>query len=173
MVHLSARSRLAWGALQLVLSQCWWAGRLAVWLCGLPARLRRHSLPVLLHRLTPVQRRRLYRPLPRDHAVRLVIRVCHRRVFRRSLSLRACLRQALALYYVLTRLGYPVEIHFGIQKRGKTLHGHSWVTVQGELVAERARPDAFTIVYSYRSMVARSPRQEMVSSDGAGGARRS
>jgi hypothetical protein len=156
MVHLSARSRPTWGALQLVLSQCWWAGRLAVWLCGLPARLRR-----------------LCRPLPRDHAVRLVIWVCHRRVFRRPLFLRACLRQALALYYVLTRLGYPVEIHFGIQKKGKTLHGHSWVTVQDELVAERARPDVFTIMYSYPSVVARSPRQEMASSDGAGGARRS
>jgi hypothetical protein len=102
-----------------------------------------------------------------------VARLCRRRFFRRPPFPRACLRQALALYYVLTRLGYAVEIHFGIQKAVEVLHGHSWVTVQGEQMAEHAPLDVFSIIYSYASVVARSPREGMVSSGEAGGARRS
>ena len=81
--------------------------------------------------------------------MRLVVRLGHLRLFRPPLFPRACLRQALALYHTLTRLGYPVEIHFGVRKAGKDLQGHSWVTVQGMPVAEQTRTAMFTTVYAF------------------------
>jgi hypothetical protein len=156
------------------LCQLWWAVRVGLWLCGLPILLRRHPLPAFLRRLTPVRgRRECGRPLALPHATRVVVRVCRLWCFRLPIFPQACLRRALALYYVLTRLGYAVEIHFGIRRAGEALHGHSWVTVQGQPVAERARPDVFAIVYSYPSVAARSPREGTIQSCGAGGARRS
>jgi hypothetical protein len=132
----------------------WWAIRVGLWLCGLPLRLRVYPLQTLLRRLTP-SRRTPSRQIDRDQVVRTVVRLCQWRPFRFPIFPRACLRQALALYYVLTRLGYPVEIHFGVRKAGEELHGHSWVTVQGEPVAERMHTDLFTIVYSYVSTAGR------------------
>jgi Transglutaminase-like superfamily len=86
-----------------------------------------------------------------------VVQLCQARLFRLPLFPRPCLRQALALYYVLTRMDYPVAIHFGVCKTGEELHGHSWVTFQGKLVAERTRIDIFTIVYSYPAPAVRFP----------------
>jgi hypothetical protein len=62
------------------------------------------------------------------------------------------LRQALALYHVLTRLGYPVVIHFGVQKDGELLRGHSWITLRGTPVAEAIPAGVFHSVYAYSSM---------------------
>jgi hypothetical protein len=81
--------------------------------------------------------------------VQLVVQGCRRRVFHLLIFPRACLRQTLALYYVLTRLGYVVEIHFGIQKAGHALHSHSWVTVQGKPVVEQGKTEAFRVIYSF------------------------
>ena len=81
--------------------------------------------------------------------VRLVVRLCRWRLFRGPLFPQTCLRQALALYYILSRLGYPVAIHIGVYKTGEALHGHSWVTVDGRPVAERTRTDLFHPIYSY------------------------
>jgi hypothetical protein len=134
----------------------WLRIRVGLWLCGLPLRLRAYSLPSLLHRLTLAHRTRDCR-LEMDAAVATVVRLCQARLFRFPLFPRSCLRQALALYYVLTRLGYPVVVHFGVRKEGEELHGHSWVTYQGTPVAERTRTDLFTIVYSYPAPAGRFP----------------
>ena len=61
------------------------------------------------------------------------------------------MRQALALYYTLTYLGYAVTIHFGIHRRGQELRGHSWVTLKGQPVGEKEDPAVFRIVYSHSS----------------------
>jgi hypothetical protein len=136
--------------LKASLSQLWLAGRLGVWLCMLPLRLRIHPLPTLLHHLALIQERgAATTSVELERAVRLVVRVCRLWCFRWPMFPRACLRQALALYHVLTRMGYPVAIHFGVHKEGEELRGHSWVTLQGKPVAERTRPEAFTPVYSY------------------------
>jgi hypothetical protein len=132
------------------LTQLWWAVRAAYWLCRVPILLRRRPLPVLLAHLTPTQRRRHERhPLALDDAVQLVVWLCRLRLFCGPVYPRACLRQALALYYVLTRLGYAVEIHFGIRKEHDVLYGHSWVTMHGHPVAESRRTAEFIVVYSY------------------------
>jgi hypothetical protein len=121
-----------------------------VWLLGLPIRLHRQSLPKLLDRLAVVQGQASFSsPQEMDRMVRLVVRVCHLRCFRPPLFPRACLRQALALYYTLRRLGYPAAIHFGIHKAEEALHGHSWVTVQGQIVAESMPVKTFHEVYSH------------------------
>ena len=147
-------------------SQVWFAGRLGVWLCVLPIFLRVYTLPAFLHRLTHVQRHPPSRnPLELDHVVRIAVRVCQLRLFRLSLFPRACLRQALALYHVLTRMGYPVEIHFGVHKDGEDLRGHSWVMLQGKPLAERTRTAVFTTVYSYPAISTLDEANRLQSSD--------
>jgi Transglutaminase-like superfamily len=133
------------------LAQLWWALRVVVWLCGLPLRLHRHSLPELLERLTP-RHARAQRPSPqeREVAVRIVARLCRLRCFRGRRFPRLCVRQSLTLYYVLARLGEPVAIHIGVSKKGEALYGHNWVTVDGEPLAERAPPEeVFRPIYTF------------------------
>jgi Transglutaminase-like superfamily len=127
---------------RLQLTQAWWAMRVVMWLCVLPLRLHRHTLPELLERLTPrYPRPQRSAPQEREMAVRIVTRLCRLRCFQGRFFPRLCLRQSLTLYYVLARLGEPVALHLGVSKNGETLRGHSWVTVQGEPVAERAPPE--------------------------------
>ena len=131
-------------------SQLWFAMRLGVWLCTLPLLLRGHSLPILLQRLTSSRGRRTKRgQMELEQAVRIVVRLCQLPLFRGRVFPRACLRQSLALYRVLTGMGYPVTIHFGVRKDEQILHGHSWVTLLGKPVAERTGNEVFTVVYSY------------------------
>jgi len=131
-------------------SQFWQAVRVGVWLLGLPIRLHRQSLPGLLDRLTVVKGQPSSgSPQEMERTIRLVVWVCRLRCFRLPLSPRACLRQALTLYYTLRRMGYPATIHFGVHKAEEALHGHSWVSVQGQVVAEPMPVEAFHEVYSY------------------------
>jgi hypothetical protein len=135
---------------RLKLSQFWCGVHVGVWLLGLPIRLRRQSLPRLLDRLAVVKGQLSSdSPQEMDRMVRLIVWVCRLRCFRLSLFPRPCLRQALALYYTLRRMGYPVTIHFGVHKAEEVLHGHSWVTVQGQVVAESMPVEAFHEVYSH------------------------
>jgi hypothetical protein len=135
---------------RVMLSQLWHAVRVGVWLLGLPIRLRRQSLPSLLDRLTVVKGQPSSgNPQEMDCMVQLVVWVCRLRCFRLPLFPRPCLRQALALYYTLRQRGYPVTIHFGVHKAAEALHGHSWVTIQGQVVAESMPVEAFREVYSY------------------------
>ena len=107
------------------LSQLWWAVWVGVRLCGLPLRWRMHNLPDLLQHLTPAQGRAPRRgPLEMEQAVRIVQRICRLWLFRGPLCPQACLRQALVLYDLLSRLGYPVVIHVGVYKAGKALCRH-------------------------------------------------
>jgi Transglutaminase-like superfamily len=134
-------------------AQCWFALRVAVWLCCLPILLRLHSLPALLRHLTHARARRRRRSsLDMNQAVSIVVRLCNLRLFRLPVFPQACLRQSLALYCVLTRMGYRAEIHFGVAKNGADLRGHSWVMVEGDPVAERAPTEAFRPIYSFPSV---------------------
>jgi hypothetical protein len=86
-----------------------------------------------------------------DEAVRIVRRLSRRRAFTVSPGGGPCLRQALALYFVLAREGHPARIHLGVRKDGAKLLAHSWVTLAGKPVGERGRPDAFTEIFTYPS----------------------
>jgi hypothetical protein len=160
MLHMPLTKRWSMRTRALRPWQLWWAMRIGVWLCGLPVRLRWYSLPGLLQRLTQGRDRQTHhQPMELETMVALVTQLCHLRPFRGSFFPRACLRQALALYYVLTRMGYPVTIHFGVAKAGEALDGHSWVTIQGQPVAERLQPKRWQIVYSYPSASTCSPQE--------------
>ena len=150
--------------LTVLLSELWFALRLGMWLCALPISLRVRSLPMVLEYLTPVrEHQKRISFIETDRAVRIVVRLCQMRLFYLPIFPRPCLRQALALYRTLNRMGYSVEIHFGVLKDEKNFHGHSWVTLQGEPVADTARSGVFKVVYSYpsdRSVFASSNRRE-------------
>jgi hypothetical protein len=123
----------------------------ALWLFRLPIIVRIYSIPGLLERLTRTARSH-GKQSPLKEMVPIVTRICYLRLFGSRVFPRACLRQSLALYRVLTRMGYPVEIHFGVRKPGDDLLGHSWVTIEGKHVADRTRMEVFKAVYSYPSV---------------------
>jgi hypothetical protein len=145
------------------LSQFVLAARVGAWLSALPIVLRTRTLPLLLEQLAAsAERPRSGNPLDLNEAVQVVVRVCRMRIFRLPVFPRPCLRRALALYYFLGRMGYPIEIHFGVRKDGRDLHGHSWVTLQGKLLRERNPTEAFSTIYSYGPVSYRSALRETV-----------
>ena len=149
------------------LSQLWWAVRVGVWLCGLPRRLRRQSLSGFLQQLTAARGRTPRRgALALDDAVVVVRRVCRVWLFRGPRFPQRCLRQALALYYTLSRLGYPVTIHVGVDKVGGALQGHSWVTIRGTPVGERDPTQRFTVIYAYPAATTQEARDQFMAGEG-------
>jgi hypothetical protein len=122
---------------------------LVLWLFWMPLILRIHTIPTLLKRLAPGEKHKDKTPIELKDAVGIVTRICNLRVFRPPFFSKLCLRQSLALYRTLTQMGYPVEIHFGVRKDDKTLSGHSWVTLKGEVVADTAQTGIFKAVYTY------------------------
>ena len=48
-----------------------------------------------------------------------------------------CLRRSLVLFRYLRQSGYPVSICFGVSNADKTLSGHSWLELDGDVIAER------------------------------------
>jgi len=150
MAHLMKRDLRVSKNYNAYLADFWLAIQVVFLLCRLPVLLRLYALPTLLHRLTtPDATGMAPSEVKRDRAVRVVLRVCQLRPFRFRLFPRTCLRQALALYYMLTRLGYPVMIHFGVRKGKEELQGHSWITVKGMPVTQREGSSPYNIVYSY------------------------
>ena len=87
-----------------------------------------------------------------SRVVAIVRRVCRLRVFTMPMFPRACVRQSLGLFRELTRMGYPVAIHFGVRREGTALTGHSWVTVEGSPIAEVHPLDALAVTYSYSAI---------------------
>jgi hypothetical protein len=81
--------------------------------------------------------------------VAIVTRVCRLPIFSRPVFARACVRQSLALFRELTRMGYPAAIHFGVRREGAALTGHSWVTVGGVPIGESHPLEALSVTYSY------------------------
>jgi hypothetical protein len=139
---------------------------LLLWLFWLPVILRSYTIPALLKRLSGGTEYRNKPVLELQAAARIVMRICNLRPFRSRIFPKQCLRQSLTLYRTLTRMGYPVEIHFGVLKDETNLRGHSWVTIAGEPVADTARRGIFKVVYSYcsvRSPLVASDRKEVAS----------
>jgi len=131
--------------------------RCSFWILVLPARLRFYSLPGLLQRLTP-QRARLTHLDEADihRTARIVRRVARLPVFRLSVFPRICLRQSLALYWILRELDPSAEIHFGVCKDDSDMRAHCWITVREEPVLERAPLAQFQRLYTYPSPTAES-----------------
>ena len=136
----------------------WAEWRLAVlvglWLLRLPIRLRHCSLTEFLTRLSAARAGKAPVALiPIDRAACIVRRVARFRLFRLPCFPRICLRQSLALFWVLGRLGHRAELHFGVCKEGEALRAHGWVTVNGEPLLEEAGEHAlFEHLYTHPSV---------------------
>ena len=122
--------------------------RVGVWLCWLPISLRRQHLHMLL-RHAGNARHAGWPALDMADAVGVVRRVCHLPLFRPPLFPRACLRESLALFCILTRLGYPVCFHIGVRWETTALSGHSWITHQGRSLNGADDRSSFATIYSY------------------------
>jgi hypothetical protein len=122
---------------------------LLLWLVWLPVMLRIQAIPIVLKHLALSEARVKKTPLELGEVIGIVTRVCNLRVFRSRAFPKLCLRQSLTLYRTLSQMGYPVEIHLGVMKDDKNFHGHSWVTMDGEPLADTAPVGQFKVVYSY------------------------
>lgn len=132
-------------------SQLWLAARVSTWLCLLPLRLRRQSLPRLLALIDASHRHNVRASLDHRRTLRIVQRVCRLPIFTLPLFPRTCLREALALYHVFTAMGCAVRFHIGVRKEGQQFVAHSWVTLaeQPILPTTGTSLQAFNLVYSY------------------------
>jgi hypothetical protein len=132
------------------LSKAMLALDIVLWLLWLLVMLRIHSIPMLLKGLAR-KNRRGETSIRLSDVIGIVTRISSFRLFRSRFFPKLCLRQSLALYRTLTQMGYPMKIHFGARKDGEDLHGHSWVTLNGEPVADTAPNEIFKVLYSYPS----------------------
>jgi hypothetical protein len=122
---------------------------LLLWLLWLPVILRIQTISILLKRLRRSEAYVKKTPMELREAIGIVTRVCNLSIFRSQIFPQLCLRQSLTLYRTLSRMGYPVVIHFGVRKDDKNFQGHSWVTIHGESVADTVPDGHFKVVYSY------------------------
>jgi Transglutaminase-like superfamily len=133
----------------VALSQYWLAARVGLFLCSLPLRLRRQRLPILLERLATRGSVDSEDSMDPRRVAELVRRVSRLRFFGLPIFPRECLRQSLATFSFLSRMGYPVEIYFGIRRDGNELGGHSWVVLDGRTLGEREPGNDFRTIFSY------------------------
>jgi hypothetical protein len=133
--------------------------RVALWIFGLPIALRIYSIPQLLERFTRAATSGRKAPdLDVSEAAGIVMRTCSLQLFNNRVFPQACLRQSLTLYRMLTLMGCPVAIHFGVSKAGNDLLGHSWVTIAGEPLTDRTANQLYRPIYSYPSVSSIFPR---------------
>jgi hypothetical protein len=121
------------------------AGRIALLAALLPGLIRSLGLPALMRILTPAHSRRRTGATDLDRIVRLTDLV----LGRVPLTRQTCLVRSLVLYRLLRTDGVAVRIHFGVQKADGRLAGHSWLTHQGQLLAETSTGKDFSEIYAY------------------------
>ncbi len=139
------------------LSECWLAARVGLLVGSLPLRLHRQALPRLLERLASPGRPPIagsgIDPL---RVAQIVRRVCLLGIFYPPMFPKTCLRQSLALFALLSRMGHPVEIHFGIRREGGDLDGHSWISLDGRSLGEKDPASDFRTIYVFAATSGRS-----------------
>lgn len=153
-VHLHRGSDLSWCALVRAsasrrLSRVVLAIRVGLWLFGLPLRWRAQSLTALLERITPPPRRRRLLASNLDETLQVVVRVSRFAVFEFPGFPRVCVREALALYRELRRMGHPARFCVGVRKDGGALIAHSWVSLHGVALMPWSAESSFSILYVF------------------------
>lgn len=123
--------------------------RVSALLCALPFYWQRRDLTTLLDRLGAVRQATASRALTPSKAVRVVRRVSRLRLFALPFFPKPCLREAMALFHVLNRAGYPVQFNVGVRKQGEALVAHSWVALHGRAVVDGDDGRPFSTLYSY------------------------
>lgn len=102
---------------------------IAAFIAGAPRAIASQNLPAFIARL------RTHAPKARaERIVRLRSFVLSRPMFGRA---NTCYVRALTLYRFLDADENALRVHFGIERRehaGERLHGHAWVTLDGEML---------------------------------------
>jgi Transglutaminase-like superfamily len=115
----------------------------------MPILLKFYSLERFLGIITPSTKRQP------DHipntCTEMIIHLGIQLLKRNRLFLKnSCLKRSLLLYYFLRKHGIEVYVHFGVKKIDGYLAGHSWLTQDGNLLADKGRyGEAFTSIISY------------------------
>ena len=144
-----SRFERASASVRRLASRLWLAARVGAWLCVLPLKWRARDLTTVLEQIGPV------RPLARTPlseiaaTVSVVRRVAALRLFTLPIFPGPCLREALALYHVLSHAGQPVEFCVGVMKAGESFVAHSWVSLLGNPIVAADRGRRFSVLYSY------------------------
>ena len=58
-----------------------------------------------------------------------------------------CLRQSLALWWLLRRRGLPAELRIGVGKEDARMRAHAWVELAGRVINDRASIATDYVVY--------------------------
>jgi len=122
--------------------------RAHVWVAAtfMPLLVRLLPLRRLLSLLTPPTFLRPYASVSRDRLVALVER---RLRTPRNMRRRACLRRGLVLFHFLRLAGEEAVLQFGVFAPGvdaTRMHGHCWVTVAGECIADPPGEDLAVVM---------------------------
>lgn len=115
----------------------------------MPILMKCLSLERILSMLTPCEKEQTQNTSRASikRIVRLSLLLLNRNRFFLKNS---CLKRSLLLYYFLRKHGVNVQIHFGIKKHDDRLNGHSWLTQDGNLLADHEQHRrAFTEVLSF------------------------
>ena len=63
---------------------------------------------------------------------------------------RPCLLRSLVLFRLFRKAGLQAKIHMGVKRNGPLLEGHSWLSLNGDLLLEENDPQmTYTRTYSY------------------------
>jgi hypothetical protein len=131
------------------------AGRLALWLCGLPLRLRVQHLQTILNAAGGVSvrgRATVRDRVTRERRVAIASRVSGLPLFRLKLFPRFCLRRSLALYRALALAGYPVTFCIGVHEKRGVIRAHSWIAVDAQVVGEPDPGAHYQKIFEYPGM---------------------
>jgi hypothetical protein len=130
-------------------SRLWLAARVGAWLCILPLTWRARDLTTAVEQIGPARPPERTPSLEIDAIVSVVRRMAVLRLFTLSIFPGACLREALALYHVLSHAGQPVEFCVGVMKAEERFVAHSWVSLLGNPIVAADRGRGFRVLYSY------------------------
>ena len=118
-----------------------------VWLVATFIPLLTRLLPLgrLLRLLTPSGRFTPYRNVQPERLIRIIR---NRLNNPRNMRRRACLREGLMLFYFLKLAGAPAVIHIGLHPPDERprLHGHCWVSLNGQAVSEPMASPSVTLL---------------------------
>jgi hypothetical protein len=131
------------------LADCRIAVLVSLGLCSLTLQLRARGLPDVMAEIDRRGARWKDETLPDARIVAIAKRVCRCRVFQLPVFPRECLREAVTLYYVLSRLGRPVRLHVGVRRHAGRFLAHSWVTTAADACVPDIEARAFGILYSH------------------------
>jgi hypothetical protein len=109
--------------------------RIGIFLFVLPLMVRKLQMGELIDRITPAGRRRR----EDSPSMERIIYLCERilRLFQRAGYTYSCLRRCILMYHFLRSYEFPVTINFGAAWDEGKLMGHSWLSLDGDIIFDK------------------------------------